>query len=187
MDEGYLNINIQLIVSAAGVIIQLIIASIGFFITTRNIKKQHEYDLLKYRKNEANKQLEKIPETITDIVQNLFIFKENNPDVMFSYIDKLEPIATKIIAYGSLESNKIYARIRSDQDIGDSQDYFYKNLSCCILLYCQIRYDLSGEKFNPILSCALNLREVGFDIEAYKEINNKIVKELKLDDYLLIK
>ncbi|KAF0092188.1 MAG: hypothetical protein FD141_372 [Fusobacteria bacterium] len=169
-----------------GPIIQIIIGIAGFFFATQNIKKQHELDLIKYRKDISLNKMEEIPEKITEIIQNLYTYRGIPPEGRLSYINKLEPIAIKIIAYGSLKANKIYSHIRKCQCEKD-EDYFYKNLSCFILLYCQIRYDLSGEEFNPKLAGDVNFREVGFNTDTYKKTSNKIVDELKLDKYFKIK
>ena len=96
----------------------------------------------------------------------------------------------KVLELGSEKSIIIATELKKrGMTITNFEQLDYEFIAYYPILFCQIKFELSGIKVNPLSWYLLAISGeflTDAEIAKYKNANNKIVTELKLDKFLLI-
>jgi hypothetical protein len=97
----------------------------------------------------------------------------------------------KVLELGSETSIKIATAFKKKGlTISDFQELNYEFIAYYPILFCQVKFELTQVKVNPLswyLLAFSNEFLTPIELAKYKESNNFIVEELKLDKFLKIK
>lgn len=156
---------------------------IVIYITIRNDFRKRKSEVykgeLKYILNES----------IT-FITNLITIKgmpedNNQEEIVEMTLDFMKDMDRRILLFGSRESVRICACINQISFSGEEEDDF-KFIVLTIILICQLKSDIVGEKTNPSLVYRVFFRDANEIVKRYKTYNNKIVNQLKLKNFLKI-
>lgn len=93
-----------------------------------------------------------------------------------------------IYAYGSKEAIKIAATMQKENYTMENIEMFdkYRAISMYVLLATQIKCDVTGIRVSPELWLEMKIKDYTNNHNGFKEANNRIVEELKLEKSFLI-
>ena len=134
---------------------------------------------LKKKKNEIQlKNLEKALELLA--MSSRIVEEENN-----------KMILSKVLELGSETSINIATEFKKKGlKINNFEELNYDFLAYYPILFCQIKFELTQIKVNPLSFYLLTFSNeylTDVELEKYKKANNLVVKNLKLNDFLTIK
>lgn len=180
--EEWVKIGVPAIITIIGFIV-------NFFLTKNSIRKEIE-------NKKANLYLDKlseIPNKIFQLVELTLevgkLVNQNEPAEEENEIllKKHNEILGSIICYGTEDAIKIAASMQKYHYNKSENDAGYRALLYPIILLCQVKYDITGIKINPEYWGMMKLTDFKSSKEAFKYTNNELVKELSLDEFLIIK
>jgi len=170
---------------------------VGFIVTYRLNKRNFEQEVIKAKRNI---QLDKIDDLPHEILSYIDLVNEGFSDDMEkeAFIEQLrskgKPMQSKIIAYGSKDAIKLLMQAAElgreyyeAPDDAKDKKLIWKHDACNVLLLCQARYDLTGIETNPEFWYRIRRPYYIGKEDGFIERNNKIVKDLNLNNFLLMK
>lgn len=162
-------------ISPAVTIIGLIVT---YILTTKTIQKEVENK----KTNISLDELAKVP-------HNLLLLMEDMLKGTPGFLDEFINIVAKIFAYGSKEAIKIAANMQEYNYLYNGKEHFnpFRLMAYFIILTCQIKYDLTGQKINPEYWYKIKITDYQDKKAIFISANNAIVDELELDSFLIIK
>lgn len=168
----------QIVVPSVVTIVSLVIA---FTSAKKSIRAEIE-------KQKMNLWLEKVDSLPMEVLNYIYGAMEQRKSSIAA--QQYQTILEKVLAYGSSEAILIIASIRElmrDSDKNEEQDDKGKIIAHFVLLLCQLKYDISDIKTNPSFWYRIYTSDFSKQKQAYKKMNNEIVSELELADFLEIK
>ncbi len=159
---------------------------VNFFLTRNSIRREVE----KKKSNIALEELSKVPLEVIQILDEILDNRNKNNYKIKETLNRFKGLMAKIFAYGTKDSIKIVSNMQEhnyklqDTIIGKVD---YKVIAYYILLACQIKYDLTGVEVNPEYWYKMRLTDYQSKRIEIDNANNDIVKELNLNESLLIK
>lgn len=164
-------------------LLQAVLTLFGFALTynlnRRNVKEE-------INKLKTNFLLDKVSDLPYEIQQLLDGAIEGRKDIVAEF----KKLIKKIFAYGSKEAIALTTNMQElNYRLAKEPNSAEKNtvIAYYILLLCQVKYDLTGTKISPQYWYRLRFVEYGKIKMGFDEANNKIVKQLGLSSFLLVK
>lgn len=155
-------------------IITSIVTIIGFIINIWLTKKSIKDAIIK-KKNDI------VLEQLTDLPTEIFNLM-NEKKVNQVIEKKFKLVISNIFAYGTVNAIKIASEMQYNNYNGRSSDI----VCYYVLLLCQIKYDLTEIKINPIYWYKIKITDFDQNRATFISLNNNIVRKLELDSFLII-
>lgn len=171
-----------------GVIITAVVTSvisiIGFIVTYNSMKRNFKQEL---EKEKTSVHIEKMSTVPYDVLQlmNKIIKTEGEGDVLDDFIE----IMNTVYAYGSEKAIAIAAVMQKEnyEKMGTDEFDKYRVVSLYVLLATQVKFDVTGIAVSPELWLQMKLNDYSNNKNEFKKANNKLVKELNLNNMFKIK
>ena len=163
------------------------ITVLGFIVSYFVLNKSFKQEIQKQKTNIYLSELSKIPFIILQMLDSI-VNKTKKQDVLISDI---RDFSNTILAYGTKESIRISAKMFSNSYTNRSgpeeKRDINETIAIYVLLFCQLKYDLTGIKISPENYYITKLVDYSEELgEGLKLSNNLLVRNLKLDNYLYI-
>ena len=170
------------------VLSQIIIASIGFWITISSTKKNFQNELSKQKNNVLLEQMTTVPYDILALYDKMT--KVKNEEQQNDLTKELMALFSKIYAYGSSDAIAIMSVMQSENYANaahtEETDKF-RLTTFYVLLASQIKYDITGVAISPIRWFQMRITDFEENKKKFLTKNNELVKELGLIDAFLMK
>lgn len=185
--------------------IQIFVTIIGLIVTYLSLKRQFELSVLKEKTLNANKEMkealnlsDEFYELYTDFLASLnksSDIDDNKIGIAKRFNETRNKLRELIMEFGSLNTVKLWAHFdhnfvsKVEDNVNECK---YWGLAVLLLIISQIKYDLYGIEMSPKYVLLMKFQKVYKDdkrdsfLQHIRDHNNVIVKELKLDDFLLI-
>lgn len=173
------------ILSIAAILIPASVTIIGLRMNSNSIKKSFQNEIEKQKK-QIN--LEKIAELPKDVLNFYAVIMRRDEEEITREMQKLYD---KILAYGYTDAINIVASLQSriyhNNKIGEqSNEEGIKSLTYLILLFVQVKKDLTGVSVNPEKLYQIKINDYDDNVERIRQYSNDVVEELELDRIFLI-
>lgn len=165
--------------------ISSILTIIGFIATFLITKYSCKREIEKLRKEKMMEKIEDIPMKLMNVMYEIQKSK-NDSTVIKKSSEKLVEIMHTILAYCGNDSVKIASYIQQGAYTNSFKNW--EILCSYSILVSQLKYDLTGEYVSPEFYFKIKITDYSSKMRAQVKFdNNKIVKQLKLSEKLLIK
>lgn len=164
-----------------------IITILGFIITYISIKKNFINELKKQKNSVALEKMSTIPIEVLSLLDEMI--KTNNNENNENSLQHFQELMNTIYSYGSEESIRIISTMQKENyAIRDNTitRNIYRMMSLYVLLATQIKYDVTGTAVSPKLWFEMKITDYKNANSEINKANNKLVKELKLNDKFTI-
>lgn len=160
-----------------------IISIIGFVVTYKSMKRNFRQELEKEKTSIHIEKMADIPYEILKLMDNM-TKKAGGVD----FLNDFNSLMDTIYAYGSKEAIKIAATMQKENYTMENIEMFdkYRAISMYVLLATQIKCDVTGIRVSPELWLEMKIKDYTNNHNGFKEANNRIVEELKLEKSFLI-
>jgi len=168
--------------------IQAVISILGFVTTYLFMRKSFKNELSKQKSTLILEEMSKLPYQILMFYEKILNL-EGKP-ISQKNVSEIIEIYYKIYSYGTIDAIKIITEMQKNNyisAINPNSDNENRVLPFCILLVCQIKYDISDILISPLSWYILKIKD--FDqklMDNYIKANNDIVNELNLNSGFLI-
>lgn len=171
-----------------------VVTIVGFFINYNYTKKMVKNEIAKKQINMSIDNLKDIPSDLLNILDDYKevslsnTFKNGSWENKRLIDEKRDKTFNKIFTYGSNDATRICTELQVFSNNVDKQ-FVEKIFVYYILLFCQVKYDLTGIKTNPDhwYKCKLYKAYIYDEGRKYKDANNEIVRQLSLPEFLIVK
>lgn len=175
----------DIILSIAAILIPAAVTIVGLRMNNNSIKKNFQNELEKQKK-QIN--LEKIAELPKDVLDFYDVIMRNNEREITREIQKLYG---KILAYGYTDAINIVASLQSrlyanNKNGEQNNEEGIKSLTYLILLFVQVKKDLTGVLINPEKLYQIKINDYDENVERIRCYSNEVVEKLELDRNFLI-
>lgn len=166
------------------------ISIIGFIVTYISMKRNFKNELEKQKSGMALEKMSTIPyEALSfyDVIMGLNKTKKKESEA--SLLNKMAALLNTIYAYGSENAIKITSLMQYEsylRDAGELEMDKYRVVAFYILLASQVKYDVTGTAVSPEMWYRMRIKDYNKVKERFKETNNKLVSELKLNEKFYI-
>lgn len=173
----------ELIGTIITAIVTILVAVVGFVVTNISICRELKNDLKKSRDDVMIQNMEYIPR----ITLNLLDYCLGKSDIQFE--SSYDNLLSYIYGYGTEKVIKLAVHLQEVYNRANSVEEFDVNEVVCtyVLIITQTKFDIMGIYINPENWLKLKVPNYRKQREHFKNINNAIVKNLKLNRKLLIK
>lgn len=160
-----------------------VISIIGFVVTYKSMKRSFREELEKEKTSVHIEKMSLVPYEILKLMED--IRTSRNPS---SYLENMTSLLNTIYAYGSKDAIRIAAVMQQENYALQNEKTRdqYRAISMYILLATQVKSDVTGIKVSPELWLEMKITDYLENRNAFQKANNKIVKELELDEEFLI-
>lgn len=171
----------------ANVIISAAVTIAGFIINYHLMARTFREEVGKMKTSVYLDEMSKVPMEVLELLDAI-LDKKN-----YSAIERnLKSLMARMFAYGSREAillissmQQLNYRVLSNPQDADADRN--KAIVYYILMACQVKYDLTGLKVNPEYWYRMRLTDYNTMRARLTETNNDIVKQLQLEDFLMIR
>lgn len=164
-----------------------IISIIGFIVTNVSMRKSFKNELLKQRDNIALEKMATKPFEVLDLMDRMI--KAKNGWNEKAELDNFKKMMNEIYSYGSEKAISLVALMQKENYAanGDTSKMDkFRVMASYVLLATQIKYDVTGKYVNPEFWFRMRITDFEKNRKEIGEANNKLVKELSLNDKLKI-
>lgn len=167
--------------------ITAIITIIGFIISYFLLIKSFKQELAKQKIDIYLNELTDIPYQILQLLDFVVSNSKNQEEL----VGDLRKFSNKILAYGTDEAVRVSAKMFSISYRSSKNPKEKKNnediMVIYVLLFCQLKYDLTGIKISPEQYYISKLTDYKPENNRkIKDANNSLVKALNIDSFFLI-
>jgi len=172
------------------------ITIIGFIVTALNMRKNFRAELRKKKTEYYLKKLEELYDLQVKLLDTIMAQSKLPENKRSDLLKDFGEALSSTFAYGSCDLIAITAKMQEQNYMRNQATYKpdgQENISHMhynILLLCQLKYDLTGERINPEQWYRMRFSDYSFDSDfrmCFVKANNKTVMELGLQKFLMIK
>lgn len=178
--------NIAVILAAC---IPAVVTIIGFVVTYFLNKRNFKEEVNKAKVNATLEKISDLPYKILTLMDTM-LQKNKTKSNEQTNLKSFQEIMSLTFAYGSKEAIMIVSSMQeTNYLLAKEPDKVDKNkmIAYYILLACQVKYDLTGIKINPEYWYRMRMTDYKAMKENLDKATNKIVYELQLESFLLVK
>lgn len=177
--------NITIILSAC---IPAVVTIIGFIVTYFLNKRNFKEEVNKAKVSTTLEKISDLPYKILTLM-DIMLQKEKPKNHEQTNLKLFQELMSLTFAYASKEAIMLVTNMQeTNYLLSSNPDKVNKNdiIAYYILLACQVKYDLTGIKINPEYWYRMRLTDYKTMKENLDKATNKIVRELQLEDFLLV-
>lgn len=177
--------NITIILSAC---IPAVVTIIGFIVTYFLNKRNFKEEVNKAKVSTTLEKISDLPYKILTLM-DIMLQKEKPKNHEQTNLKLFQELMGLTFAYASKEAIMLVTNMQeTNYLLSRNPDKVNKNdiIAYYILLACQVKYDLTGIKINPEYWYRMRLTDYKTMKENLDKATNKIVRELQLEDFLLV-
>ena len=169
----------ELIGTIITALVTILVAIVGFVVTNITIRREFKNDLKKSRDDVMIQNMKLIPQITLNLLD--YCLGKSNIQFASSY--------ESLMSYGTEETIKLAVHLQEVYNRASSAENLDANEIVCtyILIITQAKFDIMGIYVNPENWLKLKVSNYRKQRECFKDINNTIVKDLKLNRKLLMK
>ena len=178
--------NIAVILAAC---IPAVVTIIGFIVTYFLNKRNFKEEVNKAKVDATLEKISDLPYKILTLMDTM-LQKNKTKGNEQANLRLFQEIMSLTFAYGSKDAITIVSSMQeTNYLLAKEPDKVDKNkmIAYYILLACQVKYDLTGIKINPEYWYRMRMTDYKAMKENLDNATNKIVDELQLEDFLLVK
>ena len=178
--------NIAVILAAC---IPAVVTIIGFIVTYFLNKRNFKEEVNKAKVDATLEKISDLPYKILTLMDTM-LQKNKTKGNEQANLRLIQEIMSLTFAYGSKDAITIVSSMQeTNYLLAKEPDKVDKNkmIAYYILLACQVKYDLTGIKINPEYWYRMRMTDYKAMKENLDNATNKIVDELQLEDFLLVK
>jgi len=172
------------------------ITIVGFIATALNMRKTFRAELRKKKTDYYLKKLEELYSLHVKLLDTIMAQSKLPENKRSDLLKDFGEALSNTFAYGSRDLVAIVAKMQEQNYVRNQATYEPKdkeNISHIhynILLLCQLKYDLTGERVNPEQWYRMRFSDYSFDADfrmCFVDATNRTVKDLGLQKFLAIK
>lgn len=158
----------------------------GFIVSFFLLRSSFSQEIQKQKTDIYLNQLSEMPMTILKMLDSV-IFKQKPQNDL---VNDIRDISNRIMAYGTADAVRIAAKMfefsYNNYDKTGTEKDIYSITAIYVLLFCQLKYDLTNIWISPENYYRIKLNDYTPEYrESYRRANDNLVKELRLDRILL--
>ena len=178
--------NIAVILAAC---IPAVVTIIGFVVTYFLNKRNFKEEVNKAKVNATLEKISDLPYKILTLMDTM-LQKDKHQDHEQASLKLFQELMGLTFAYGSKEAIILFSSMQETNYLlktDPEKINKYDLMAYYVLLACQVKYDLTGIKINPEYWYRMRITDYKAIKENLDRATNKIVDELQLEDFLLVK